>query len=93
MTRIKPSDQLHRAQDLPSTQLDKETILMSVEAGAYFGFEGTAQFIWEALADPITMTGLLERIAGEFDVEPAACRADVEHFLNELLQEGLLRVA
>jgi hypothetical protein len=75
-----------------STQLDEETVLMSIDAGAYYGLEGPARSIWEILETPLTFSALVDRLVEEYRVSPETCAADVERFLGEMEREGLLRV-
>jgi hypothetical protein len=75
-----------------STELDQETILMSIDAGAYYGLEGVARSIWENLETPLTFSALVDRMVKEFQVAPDTCSADLERFLAEMEREGLLHV-
>jgi hypothetical protein len=75
-----------------STQLDEETVLMSIDAGAYYGLKGPAQSIWEILETPLTFSALVERLVKEYRVSPETCAADLERFLGEMEREGLIRV-
>jgi hypothetical protein len=75
-----------------STELDQETVLMSIDAGAYYGLKGPARSIWEKLESPQTFSALVEGLVGEYRVTPEACAADLVGFLAEMEQEGLLRV-
>jgi hypothetical protein len=77
---------------LLSTELDQETVLMSIDAGAYYGLEGSARSIWEMLETPLTFSALLDRLVEEYRVSPETCAADLERFLGEMEREGLLRV-
>jgi hypothetical protein len=83
---------LSRTENLLSTQLDEETVLMSIDAGAYYGLEGPARSIWEILETPLTFSALVDRLVEEYRVSPETCAADVERFLAEMEREGLLRV-
>ena len=87
-----PEDKLSRVQNLLSTELDQETVLMSIDAGAYYGLEGPARSIWEILETPLTFSALVDRLVEEYQVSPETCAADLEGFLSEMVQEGLLRV-
>ena len=87
-----PEDRLSRVQNLLSTELDQETVLMSIDAGAYYGLEGPAQTIWEILETPLTFSALVDRLVEEYLVSPETCAADLERFLSEMVREGLLRV-
>jgi hypothetical protein len=90
--RFGSEDRLSRVQNLLSTELDQETVLMSIDAGAYYGLEGPARSIWEILETPLTFSALVDRLVEEYQVSPETCAADLERFLSEMVREGLLRV-
>ncbi len=92
MRRFSPKDRLSRAEEMLSTELDQETILMSIDAGAYYGMAGTAQSIWEKLETPLTFSALVDELVKEYEITPEACAADLQEFLGAMEREGLLRV-
>jgi hypothetical protein len=92
MRSFNPEDKLSRAQEMISTDLDQETILMSIDAGAYYGLKGTAQSIWEHLKAPLTFSTLVDCLVREYQITPEACATELQQFLAELEREGLLRV-
>jgi hypothetical protein len=85
-------DKLSRTQEMLSTELDQETVLMSIDAGAYYGLKGTAQSIWEHLETPLTFSALVDCLVEEYQISPEVCAPDLERFLAEMEEEGLLRV-
>jgi hypothetical protein len=92
MRSFSPDDRLSRAQEILSTDLDHETVLMSIDAGAYYGLTGPAQSIWEKLETPMTFSALVDLLVKEYKITPEACTADLQSFLGEMEREGLLRV-
>jgi hypothetical protein len=92
MRSFGPDDRLSRSRELVSTELDQETVLMSINAGAYYGLEGPARNIWEKLETPLTFAQLVDSLVDEYHVSPETCAADVQRFLAEMEREGLLRV-
>ncbi len=92
MRQFSPQDKLLRVQHILATELDQETVLMSIDAGAYYGMAGTARGIWQKLAAPISFAALVNQLVEEYAVSPEACAADLQRFLAHLEQEGLLRV-
>jgi hypothetical protein len=90
--RFGSESKLSRVENLLSTELDQETVLMSIDAGAYYGLEGPARCIWEILETPLTFSALVDRLVQEYRVSRETCAADVEKFLGEMEREGLLRV-
>ena len=89
---ITEDTQVVRTESLLSTELDDETILMSIEQGAYYGMEQTARRIWALLAEPRKVSEICGQLAQEYNVEPDQCRQDIIAFLEELQQEGLVVV-
>ena len=85
-------DKLIRTQEMLATELDQETILMSIDAGVYYGLEETARNVWGKLKAPMTFSSLVDELVKEYDITPEACAADLQQFLGVLEQEGLLRV-
>jgi hypothetical protein len=92
MRRFGPDDKLSRTNEMLSTELDQETVLMSIDAGAYFGLAGAAQRIWEKLENPTSFSELVDCLEKEYRVSRETCALDLEKFLIELEREGLLRV-
>jgi hypothetical protein len=92
MRSFNPQDRLSRAEGMLATELDQETVLMSIDAGAYYGLKGPARSIWVKLETPLTFSALVERLVKEYRVAPEVCAADLEGFLAKMEQEGLLRV-
>ena len=92
MRTFRPEDKLSRVQEILSTEIDQETILMSIDAGAYYGLKGPAQSIWEKLETPLTFSALVDLLVKEYRIEPEACAADLTRFLAEMEREGLLHV-
>ena len=92
MRRFGPEDRLSRTNDLLSTELDQETVLMSIDAGAYYGLEGAARSIWEKLENPTSFSELVDCLVREYRVSRETCACDLQEFLAEIEREGLLRV-
>ncbi|MGO9318755.1 MAG: PqqD family peptide modification chaperone [Terracidiphilus sp.] len=92
MRSFNPQDRLSRAHEILSTEIDQETVLMSIDAEAYYGLKGPARSIWEKLQVPITFSALVDLLVKEYRITPEACAADLNKFLGEMDREGLLRV-
>jgi len=92
MHTFQSADKLTRRDGMISTELDQETVLMSIEAGAYYGMAGAARIIWEKLAAQVTFGELVQSLVEEYEISPEACSADLQEFLSDMEQEGLLIV-
>lgn len=92
MRVFRPEDVLVRAPQVPTAALDGQTVLMSIDTGAYYPLEGPARTIWEKLQTPLTFSALVDALVEEYDVAPEACAADTQRYLGTMEEEGLLRV-
>ena len=58
-----------QTEDLLSSELDGDTVLMSLTQAAYYGLDSTAQHIWKMIAQPCRVADLCEQIVSEYAVE------------------------
>ena len=47
-------------------------------------------FLWNMLQEEITMDDLVKAVLSEYDVEEAVARADIQEFLDKLIEAGVL---
>lgn len=77
--------------DVLESKIDEEIVLMSLNAGQYFGLDEVASRIWELLsASPMTLSTLCEQLMTEYDIDEASCQEDTHSFLTVLVEKGLL---
>lgn len=69
-----------------------ESVVLNVEAGAYFGLNEVASRIWELVAEPQPVSGILEQLQAEYAVDAETCERDVLACLQQLADEGLIRL-
>jgi hypothetical protein len=76
--------------DWLSAKVGDELVMMSAEKGNYIGLNEVGARIWELIETPMEVNAVCAQLQGEFEVEPATCRAEVETFLNELVKHGAI---
>ncbi|MBF0406255.1 MAG: PqqD family protein [Candidatus Riflebacteria bacterium] len=84
--KIKSSD------ELISTPVKDELVMMNVETGKYFGLNHVATTVWQNLQNEISVADLCEKVCSEFEVSPEVCRSEVMAFLETLHQKDLISV-
>lgn len=89
---IPPDAVLARAPSLMSSDLDGETVLMSLERLKYYGLEATADRIWRLIEHPRRASEICAVLIAEYAVDRARCEQQVQAFLEELRREGLVQV-
>lgn len=75
-----------------SSALEGETVLLNLRDAQYYGLEGVGARIWALLETPRRVAAIRDAIVVEYEVEPAACEADVIAFLEALRDRGLVEV-
>jgi len=68
-----------------------DAVMMSMEAGRYYGLNAVARRVWELLETPKSIAGLREAICTEFDVDAQTCEADLDEFVSQLLAKDVVR--
>ena len=80
-----------RESTLPFQRMDEETIVLDPRSREVHLLNETAARIWDLLETPSSVDELCEALADEYEgATPAALRAEVEGFLNDLGGKGLL---
>lgn len=80
-------------EDIVSTDLADETILLDLQAGTYYGLRGVGADVWKMLHAPIAVDRICEHLYGSFDVEPERCREELLDLLQSMADEGLITLA
>jgi len=84
---------LIRNPDLIATDMDGETVMMSIERGEYFGLSGVGGRVWALMQEPVSVDQIAQTICHEYAVDLAVCQADMQRFAQEMLQNGLASLA
>src|SRR2546423_3220492 len=83
------------ADHLLSQEIDGEMVLLDLRSGMYLGLNRLGTFIWKLLISndgSISAGTIVEAVTGEFEVEPATARRDLDQLLLELSSNRLVRV-
>lgn len=90
MTELEMNSLIVRNPDLISTDMDGDTVMMSIESGEYYGINGVGSRIWELLDKPTTLSEITTIICSEFEVPDLVCQADAKLFIQTLIESGLV---
>jgi hypothetical protein len=78
------------ASALVETDIDDEKVVMSLSSGEFFALKDTALAIWRLLDQPTDRARLLADLANAYDAGEDALAADLDPFLAQLLEAGLI---
>ncbi|WP_165492047.1 PqqD family protein [Egibacter rhizosphaerae] len=73
--------------------VDDDVVVLDLDGSVYFRVNGTGRVLWERLQQPATVDELVAELTGNYDVDEAQARADVEAFLGDLRTRDLIEDA
>jgi hypothetical protein len=71
-------------------EVDGEVIALGLESSTYFGTNPSGTLLWRRLAEGTTRDELVNELAQTFGLATERSEADVDAFLAELADRGLL---
>lgn len=78
--------------DVVSCDLDGEAAILNIESGVYYGLDPIGGKIWNSLKNPCKLEYLVKMIKDEYDVEEERCKNDIYELINDLIDNGLVKV-
>ncbi len=88
------SIQIKPGQTFLSTHLGKETVILNLEDGIYYGLNEMGSWIWRALESSRThslkMDDLRDQVLSEFEVQAKQCESDLRAWALDLKAHGFL---
>lgn len=83
---------IKQTDDIVASEIDGETVMMSIENGQYYGLDLIGSHIWDLIKSPIKVSDLINTLLEKYDVDGDTCQRDVLAFLNDLNQDNILVV-
>ena len=77
--------------DILTKQIENEAIIMHMPTGAYYNLSETSLSFWEALQNKQPLQPVVDQIINEYEVEPSRVVEDLQVFLQDLLEFGIVR--
>lgn len=82
---------IHKAAgDLIETNVDDETIIVALQSGQLYSVKDTSAAIWRMINGENGRDGIIDALAQEYGAERAVIAKDVDAFLAEAANAGLI---
>ena len=81
-----------RVKDPVSSDMDGESVMLSINQGKYYSMDPIGSRIWTLLEQPRSVSVLCNILLEEFEVSREQCWDNVLAFLNALAVEKLVEV-
>lgn len=79
-----------RNTEILSTDMDGETVMMSINKGKYFGINPSGSIIWALLEQPRNVAEIVDTLISKYDVSAESCQEEVIGFLMKLKEKKLI---
>lgn len=89
---LTPETVIVRSPDQVSGDLDGKVVLLSIENGEYYNMNEVGSRIWTLLAKPQKISGLVDQLLAEFEVDRVVAEQEVAAFLDALWKDKLLKI-
>jgi len=89
---IKDTDILTRNMDILSSDMDGETVMMSVENSEYYSLSTVGTKIYDILLKDMSFSNLIDILTKEYDVDRDVCEKDTKEFLEELMKKNIIKI-
>lgn len=84
------SERLTVAPDVLFRLVGNEGVLLNLNTTLYLGLNPVGTRMWNALTSASSIQAAYDALLGEYEVEPAQLRADLEEFIQRLLGQKLI---
>lgn len=78
--------------DLLSSKIDDEVIMLGIDSGKYFGLNSVGSHIWELIKEPHSIENLCSKLMDEFEVDEETCLKETIELIEELADNKLLKI-
>ena len=89
---IKETDILTRNMEILSSDMDGETVMMSVENSEYYSLSTVGTKIYDILLKDMSFSELIDVLTKEYNVDRAVCEKDTKEFLEELVNKNIIKI-
>lgn len=81
---------IKQANRFTETEIDEEIVVMRLDNGEFFSLAGSAAVTWRLIDGTRDRNALIATLADEHDADEATIASDVDEFLRQLRDGGLI---
>lgn len=82
--------QVIKAPDVMLQDLEGEAVLLNLANGLYYGLDENSYHMYKTLISSHSVQEAYEALCQEYKVEPAQLKSDLDRFVGQLIEQGLL---
>ena len=78
--------------DVMAYDLDESVAILDQATGTFYTLDEVGRFIWQKLAEPITIDRLKDAIIDSYDCDPDIAANDIQGLIEDLQRARLIKV-
>ncbi len=78
--------------DAMAAEVDGDIVLLNVVTGYFHHLNAVGSYVWRQIAEPQTLAELSTRALRDFQGDADTCREEIRQFVQELQEQGLVRI-
>jgi hypothetical protein len=90
---IKIADRVRVGDEVLSSRMDKETVILNLKTGMYHGLDPVGTRFFELVKASGNLAEVHRQLLTEFDVTPDRLEADLLSLCQEMMAKGILEIA
>jgi hypothetical protein len=90
LKKLSQDSRLRLAADSVWSELGDDVVILDLASSSYLGLDDVGAAVWSLLAEPTTVRDVVARLSAEYEVDRAVLGRDLEGFLSELIERGLV---
>ena len=87
---LSPESRVSKKKSIPWRMIEEEAVLVDIDKGEVIQLDEVGARIWENIDGSATVSGIIDAVCSEFEVDKDTATADVLEFLNELSDRGAI---
>jgi hypothetical protein len=92
MIDISEATRISRNPAILAVEVDSETVMMSIDAGRYYGLDDIGTVIWTRIDPPCSFGDLVDGLAMEYEADRVTIASDVRALLDRMVQQDVVRL-
>ncbi len=90
--KINNNSKLIRNNEILASEMDGETVMMSIENSEYYSLSKIGTVIWGILETEITFSKLIDILTEKYNVERNICENDTLEFLENSIKKNVILI-
>ena len=74
------------------SELKGEGVILNLNNGKYYGVNQVGDRIWKVIQSPASLQEIQVSLTNEYDIDPEICRREIISFLEQMVNEELIKV-